>query len=74
MAEVQLFFDHVCLFYSSLVTKLFEKFPFNSTFLSDLQILNPQQRTEFADLPNAAVRLAKMLPQLLFSPSSLDLL
>lgn len=54
--------------------KSFEKFPFNSSFLSDLRILNPLQRVEFVDLPNAAVHLARVLPQLNFSGASLDLL
>ena len=72
--EVQLFYKHVHAFYCALINKIFEKFPFNSSLLSDLKILNPQQRVEFADLPNAAVRLARLLPQLQFSGSSLDLL
>ena len=40
--EVNLFVDHAKLFYSTLVKKLFEKFPFTSTVLPDLRILNAQ--------------------------------
>ena len=36
--EVNLFFDHVRLFYSILVKTLIKKFPFHSTLLSDLRI------------------------------------
>ena len=69
-----MFFDHVRLFYTTFVDKLIQKFPFNSTFLSDLRILNPDQLT-FKDFPNAIVRLAKKLPQLqLCNDETLDTL
>ena len=71
--EVNLFVDHAKLFYIMLVKKLFEKFPFTSTVLPDLRILNPSERTTYKDLPNAVVRLAKHLPQLKLC-SSLDAL
>ena len=61
---VNLFFDHVRLFYSILVKTLIKKFPFTSTFLSDLRILNPSERLTYRDFPNAVVLLAKKLPQL----------
>lgn len=72
--EVSSYFDHVRLFYSMLIKKLIEKFPFTSTFLSDLRILNPSQRVTYEDLPNAVVRLAKRLPQLNLSGPLLEVL
>ena len=73
-AEVRSFFDHVRLFYSILVKKLIQKFPFTSTFLSDLRILNPAERVTYKDLPNAVVHLAKKLPQLNLSGPLLGVL
>ena len=73
--EVNVFFDHVRLFYITLVEKLIQKFPFNSTFLSDLRVLNPSERLTFKDFPNATVRLAKILPQLqLCGDETMDIL
>lgn len=62
--EVKRFHDHVRLFFSKLVQTIFLKFPFNSTFLSDLRILNPAERQSYNDFPGAVVRLANELPQL----------
>ena len=62
--EVIRFFNHIGLFYSMFVKMLIKKFPFTSTFLSDLRILNPSERVTYRDYPNAVVRLAKQLPQL----------
>lgn len=72
--EVNSFFDHVRLFYTLLVEKIFQKFPFSSTFLSDLRILNPSERLTYTDFPNAVVRLAKYLPQLQLCNERLDAL
>ena len=70
-----MFFDHVRLFYTTVVDKLIQKFPFNSTFLSELRILNPSDQVTFKDFPNAIVRLAKKLPQLqLCNDETLDTL
>ena len=63
-AEVTQFLAHVRIFYSTFVKKLINKFPFNSSFLSDLRVLNPSERTTYRDLPNAVIRLANQLPQL----------
>ena len=62
--EVKRFFEHVRIFYVKFVATMFKKFPFNSTLLSDLRVLNPAERRAIKDLPNAVVRLAKELPQL----------
>ena len=73
--EVNVFFYHVRLFYTTLGEKLIQKFPFNSTFLSDLRVLNPSERLTFKDFPNAIVRFAKILPQLqLCGDETLDIL
>ena len=45
-------------------TNMSDYFEFEFTILSDLRILNPSERCNFSDLPGAAVRLAKELPQL----------
>lgn len=63
-AEVDRFFQHVRLFYAKFASTVFKKFPFNSTLLSDLRVLNPAERRTYKDLHNAVVRLAKQLPQL----------
>ena len=65
--EVNKCFDHVRLFYCTFVKTLIKKFPFTSTFLSDLRVLNPTERRTYRDFPNAVVRLAKMVPQLQLS-------
>ena len=62
--EVDRFFVHVHLFYSTFVKKLFQKFPFKSTLLSGLRILSPAEPTTYRDFPNAVIRLANQLPQL----------
>ena len=62
--EVQVFFDHVRLFYEAFICKLLKKFPFKSTLLSDLRVLNPEERTTLNDFPNIIVRLAQHFPQL----------
>ena len=38
--EVQAFFDHVRLFYEAFIRTIIKKFPFKSTLLSDLRVLN----------------------------------
>ena len=61
---VSAFFKHVRLFYCAFVNTLMKKFPFQSSLLSDLRVLNPAERLEYQDLPNAVIRLAKLFPQL----------
>ena len=42
-----------------------KKFPFKSTLLSDLRVLNPRREpTTLNDFPNIIVRLAQHFPQL----------
>lgn len=55
---VSKFYDHVRLFYSALVRTLFKKFPFQSTLLSDLFVLNQKERHN-EEFPQAIVRIAK---------------
>ena len=62
--EVNEFHKHVRSFFVKFIKVILKKFPFESTILSDLRILNPSERCNFSDLPGAAVRLAKELPQL----------
>ena len=50
-----------------------QKFPFKSTILHDLCILNPLERRTFKDFPAAVVRLANELPQLGLSDRSTEL-
>ena len=50
--EVTQFLAHVCTFYSTFGKKLINKFPFNSSFLSDLRILNPSELSTYRDFPN----------------------
>ena len=44
-----------------------KKFPFHSTVLCDLRILNPSERRAYKEFPAAVLRLAKQFPQLGFS-------
>ena len=69
---VSSFFDHVRLFYAAFVTTLIKKFPFKSSLLSDLRVLNPTERLEFQDFPNAVIRLTKLFPQLQLEGEKLD--
>ena len=62
--EVNNFLRSVRTFYATFVKTLVKKFPFGSTVLSDLRILNPLERRTFNDFPAAVVRLAKHFPQL----------
>ena len=62
--EVDFFFHHVRLFYTTFVKTLMKKFPFGSKILRDLRILNPSERRTFKDFPAAVLRLAKQFPQL----------
>ncbi len=55
---------HVRLFYCPFVDTLKKKFPFQSTLLSDLRVLNPTECLGYRDLPNAVIRLAKLFSQL----------
>ena len=44
-----------------------KKFPFHSTVLCDLRILNPSERRAYKEFPAAVLRLAIQFPQLGFS-------
>lgn len=56
--EVDIFFHHVRLFYTSFVKTLLKKFPFGSTILCDLRILNPLEQRTYKGFPAAVLRLA----------------
>ena len=60
--EVDKFSRDIRLFYIKFVSTIFKKFPFNSTFLLDMRILNRTERLTYKDYPNAVIRLAKLLP------------
>jgi hypothetical protein len=60
------FYGHVRHFYCTFINTLVKKFPFQSTLLSDLRILNPAYHLQYRDFPNAVVRL-KQFPQLQLS-------
>ena len=62
--EVESFFRSARTFYVAFVKTLVKKFPFGSTILCDLRILNPSERRTYKDFPAAVVRLAKCFPQL----------
>ena len=62
--HVSAFCDHVRLFYCAFVNTLMKEFPFQSSLLLDLCMLNPAERLGFQNLPNAVVRLEKHFPQL----------
>ena len=47
----------MCLFFEEVSL-------FKSTLLSDLRVLNPEERTTLSDFPNILVHLAKHFPQL----------
>ena len=51
--EVDKFFRDIRLFYIKFVSTIFKKFPFNSTFLVDMRILNPTERLAYQDYPIA---------------------
>ena len=61
---VTAFYGCVREFYVKLVDTIMKKFPFESSLLSDLRVLNPAERITFQDFPNAVSRLARHLPQL----------
>ena len=61
-AEVDIFFHRVRLFYVTFVKTLMKKFPFGSTVLCDLRILNPSERRTLKDFPAAVLCLAKQFP------------
>ena len=65
--EVSHFFHHIKVFYTTFVKTLMKKFPFHSTVLCDLRILNPSERRDYKEFPPAVLRLAKQFPQLGFS-------
>ena len=44
--------------YINFVKTLVKKFPFGSTILCDLRILNPSERRTYKDFPAAVVHLA----------------
>ena len=71
--EVTRFFAHVRVFYSTFVKKLVNKFPFTSTVLSDLRILIPLSALHTEIFPNAVIRLANQLPQLMLQDKLDDL-
>ena len=54
---VSAFFEYVQHFYSTFVTTMMKKSPFQ---FSDLCILNPAERLGYHDFPNVVVRLAKI--------------
>ena len=56
---VSAFLDHVRRLYCEFVQTLIKKFQFQSTLLSDLQVLNPAEWLEYKHLPNAVIQLAK---------------
>ena len=60
---VSAFYGSVREFYCMFIDTLLKKFPFNSSFLADLVILNPSERSR-SDFPDAVTYLAKELPQL----------
>ena len=62
--EVKSFIHSVRTFCTTFVKTLVKKFPFGSTILCDLRILNPSERRTYKDFPAAVVRLAKCFPQL----------
>lgn len=62
--KVDTFFHHVRHFYTTFVKTLLKKFPFGSSILPDLRILNPSERRNFKEFPAAVLRLAKQFPQL----------
>ena len=62
--EVESFSCSVRTFYATFVKTLVKKFPFGSTILCDLHILNPSEQRTFKDFPAAVVHLAKHFPQL----------
>ena len=61
---VSAFFEHAQLFYCAFVSTPMKKFPFQSSLLSDLRVLNPAERLGYQDLPKAVIRLAKLFSQL----------
>ena len=62
--EVRNFYKHVRAFYAAFFGKLVKKFPFKSSLLPDMKILNPEERVKNNDFANIVVRLAQQLPQL----------
>ena len=69
---VSTFYKSVRAFYCTFVSALIKKFPFKSTLLADLMVLNPLERSNH-DFPNAVTHLAKQLPQLHSCDCELDL-
>ena len=69
---VSSFFYYVRLFYAAFVTTLMKKFPFQSSLLSDLHVLNPTEWLEFQDFPSAVIRLAKLFSQFQLQGEKLD--
>ena len=66
--DVSHFFHHIKVFYTTFVKTLMKEFPFHSTALCDLRILNPSERRAYKEFPAAVLRLAKQqFPQLGFS-------
>ena len=53
--EVRAFYGHVRSFYEVFVRTIIKKFPFKSTLLSDLKVLNPQEIATSNDFPNAVL-------------------
>ena len=52
---VSAFYDHVRQFYTVFIDTLLKKFPFESSLLSVLRVLNPADRLSYQDFPNAVI-------------------